>query len=102
MRRLLNRLGYWLSHRGLEADLAEEIEFHRNMKQREFEEAGLPALAASTASEVQPPSCWQGSICHLLPHQGPTTREASLLLPEMILRQLADNRLGYRSGKKAS
>src|SRR5258708_29909667 len=50
MLRLLNRLGYWLRHRRLEADLAEELDFHRNMKQREFEEAGLPALEASTAS----------------------------------------------------
>src|SRR5258708_27327919 len=50
MLRLLNRLGYWLRHRRLEADLAEEIEFHRNMKQRELEGAGLRALEASTAS----------------------------------------------------
>src|ERR1700730_10463466 len=50
MLRLLNRLGYWLGHRRLEADLAEEIEFHRNMKQRELEKAGLPALEASNAS----------------------------------------------------
>src|SRR5437773_11481142 len=50
MLRLLNRLGYWLRHRRLEADLAEEIEFHRSMRQRELEEEGLPALEASTAS----------------------------------------------------
>src|SRR5882672_2961030 len=50
MLRLLNRLRYWLRHRRMEADLAEELEFHRNMKQREFEEAGLPGLEASTAS----------------------------------------------------
>src|SRR5260370_20638373 len=50
MLRLLNRLGYWLRHRRLEADLAEEIEFHRNMKQRQFEGAGLPGLEACTAS----------------------------------------------------
>src|SRR5213080_3418616 len=50
MLRLLNRLGYWLRHRRQEADLAEEIEFHRSMRQRELEGAGLPALEASTAS----------------------------------------------------
>ncbi len=50
MLRLLNRLGYWLRHHRLEADLAEEIEFHRHMKQRELESAALPALEAATAS----------------------------------------------------
>jgi macrolide transport system ATP-binding/permease protein len=48
--RRLTRLGYWLRHSQMEADLTEEIEFHRNLKQRELEEAGLPALEASTAS----------------------------------------------------
>jgi hypothetical protein len=31
--------------------LAEELEFHRNLKQRELEEAGLPGLESSTASQ---------------------------------------------------
>jgi len=50
MLRLLNRLVYWLRHRRLGADLTEELEFHRNMKQREFEDAGLSAVEASKAS----------------------------------------------------
>lgn len=43
MRRLLRRLNYWLRHRQAEAILAEELEFHRAMKQREVEASGLPA-----------------------------------------------------------
>jgi hypothetical protein len=33
MPRFVNRLYYWLRHRKFESDLAEEIEFHRHMKQ---------------------------------------------------------------------
>jgi predicted permease len=48
--RLLRRLWYALRFRKLEADLAEELEFHRAMKQRELEDLGLEPRDAAFAS----------------------------------------------------
>ena len=39
MSKLLRRIFYALRHRKLEADLADEIEFHRQMKQQELQDA---------------------------------------------------------------
>ncbi len=50
MRQLLRRAWYLIRGRRLEADLAEEIEFHRALKQRELEESGLDAKAATFAT----------------------------------------------------
>jgi predicted permease len=41
MRRLLRRLQYWIHQRRLEQELAEEIETHRALKQKELEKSGL-------------------------------------------------------------
>ena len=46
MRSLFRRAWYALRHRQLEADLAEEIEFHRAMKQRELRERGADSSEA--------------------------------------------------------
>jgi hypothetical protein len=40
MRKLLRRLRYWIGSRSAYADLAEEIEFHRAMKQEQLEGTG--------------------------------------------------------------
>jgi hypothetical protein len=40
--RLWQRITYLWRHRQLDADLAEELEFHRQMKQAELEHAGVP------------------------------------------------------------
>lgn len=50
MRRLLLRLGYWFRQREFDAALQEEIEFHRAMKQQEFEADGLMPEAARFAA----------------------------------------------------
>ena len=50
MRQLLRRLSYLLRHRRFEADLAEEMAFHRVMKQQELEEGGLGPREAAFAS----------------------------------------------------
>jgi predicted permease len=50
MRQLLLRLGHLLRRRQFDNDLAEELEFHRLLKQREFEDRGqAPADAAFAA-----------------------------------------------------
>jgi hypothetical protein len=46
VRSLLRRLRSRIRYRRFEADVAEEIEFHRAMKQREWEHAGLTAEQA--------------------------------------------------------
>ncbi len=46
MRHLLRRLRARIRYRGFDADLAEEIEFHRAMKQRDGEQAGLTSTEA--------------------------------------------------------
>src|SRR5438128_12270686 len=48
--KLYRRLTYWLQHRRHEADLAEEIQFHRRLKERELTEAGVPAIQAAAAT----------------------------------------------------
>ena len=50
MRLLWQRLTYWFRHGDVDADLAEEIEAHRAMKQASLEAAGIPAADASHAS----------------------------------------------------
>jgi predicted permease len=49
MRRLLRRVWYLLRRPQFEADLAEELDFHRAMKQHELEEAGLEPREAAVA-----------------------------------------------------
>jgi predicted permease len=50
MRRLSRRLAYLLRSRQQDADLAEELELHRAMKQERLEQAGLPPDEAEMAS----------------------------------------------------
>ncbi|HEY7447400.1 MAG TPA: ABC transporter permease [Vicinamibacterales bacterium] len=51
MRQLIRRVWYAIRRRQLEADLAEEIEFHRAMKQRELVEAGVDASETPFAAQ---------------------------------------------------
>jgi putative ABC transport system permease protein len=46
----LRRARYWLQHDKVEADLSEEIEFHRQMKQEELEARGMSASEAAAES----------------------------------------------------
>ena len=50
MRSLLRRLRARIRYRRFDADLAEEMEFHRAMKQRELERAGLTENEATVQS----------------------------------------------------
>ena len=50
MRKLLRRLVYWIRRRRMDQELAEEIEFHRAMKQESFEQSGLAYEHARTES----------------------------------------------------
>jgi predicted permease len=50
MRKLLLRFRYWFRHRRSSQDLAEEIEFHRFLKQRDLEHSGLSTDDAEAAS----------------------------------------------------
>lgn len=50
MRKLLRRIGYWISHRRHEEALTEELEFHRSMKQEDLERKGIPAADAAADS----------------------------------------------------
>lgn len=50
MRSLLRRLRNRIRYRRFDADLSEEIEFHRAMKQREWEQAGLATIEARRMS----------------------------------------------------
>jgi len=50
MRRILRRLVHLLRHRRMAAELAEEMEFHRALAQRELEESGLRPAAAGHAA----------------------------------------------------
>ena len=50
MRQLSQRLRYWIGHKRVERELAEEIEFHRAMKQKELERSGMPSKEAGAAS----------------------------------------------------
>jgi len=47
---LLRRLKYWVRRDRLDAELAEEIEFHRALRQARLEESGLPPHEAAQAS----------------------------------------------------
>jgi len=46
----LRRLAFWFRHRHIDADLAEELETHRAMKQASLEAAGVPAADATYGS----------------------------------------------------
>lgn len=50
MQRLLRRFWYAIRQRRCEAELAEELEFHRAMKQRELESRGMTASEARSAA----------------------------------------------------
>src|SRR5215510_12842824 len=50
MKKLLRRLVYWIRRRRMDRDLAEEIEFHRALKQESFEQSGLTSEHARTES----------------------------------------------------
>ena len=50
MQQLLRRLWYLFRRRQLERDLSEELEFHREMKQREFEQSGGTIEEAAVAT----------------------------------------------------
>lgn len=50
MNRLLRRVRYWFTSRRADSDLAEEIEFHRTLKQEELERGGLSRQDAAAAS----------------------------------------------------
>jgi predicted permease len=53
MRQLLRRVWYAIRQRQFEADLAEEMDFHREMKQREVQQRGVePEEAAFAASRA--------------------------------------------------
>jgi predicted permease len=50
MNKLLRRVTYWFRKRRVEQELVEEIEFHRRLKQEQFEQAGMPPHEAAAAS----------------------------------------------------
>src|SRR5262245_15515520 len=50
MSKLLRRLVYWIRRRRMGEELAEEIEFHRVLKQQSLEQSGLPSEHATSAS----------------------------------------------------
>jgi putative ABC transport system permease protein len=51
MAKLFRRFYYWLKRRQLDAELAEELELHRSMKQQELEHRGMPTVDATYASQ---------------------------------------------------
>jgi hypothetical protein len=52
MRKLLRRLGHLLRQSRFEADLDEELAFHREMKRQELALKGFPAPGGSNASSA--------------------------------------------------
>ncbi len=50
MRTLLRRVKHWIRRDRLDADLAEEIELHRAMRQARLEASGVPPDEAAHAS----------------------------------------------------
>src|SRR5947209_18663327 len=50
MRSLIRRVLYFIRQREVEADLAEEMHFHREMKQRELERDGMSSADAASAA----------------------------------------------------
>lgn len=50
MLKLVRRLFYWTHQQHIENDLAEEIEFHRTMRQEQFRQVGLSSEAAAAGS----------------------------------------------------
>src|SRR5215471_8967909 len=50
MGKLFRRIHYWINRRRADAELAEEIEFHRALKQKNLERSGVPPAAADAAS----------------------------------------------------
>ena len=52
MQKLIRRLNYWFRRRKLDRDLAEEMEFHQAMVQRDLEESGMAADRAIHAGRL--------------------------------------------------
>jgi hypothetical protein len=50
MRQLIRRVWYAIQQRHLEADLAEEMEFHRAMTQHDLERGGVDVHTAATSA----------------------------------------------------
>ena len=50
MQKLFRRIRYWAGSRRAKADLAEEMELHRALKQEELERNGMSAKDAAGAS----------------------------------------------------
>src|SRR2546426_8393198 len=50
MGKLLRRIAYWIRHRQHEHALAEELEFHRSMKEQDLERQGMPPADAAVHS----------------------------------------------------
>ena len=50
MRQLLRRAWYFIRQRRIEAELAEEMALHRELKQRELEDGGLGPVEAAFAA----------------------------------------------------
>ena len=50
LNRLLRRLGYFWHRRQMDADLADELQFHQQMVQLELERSGMSPDVAASAS----------------------------------------------------
>jgi hypothetical protein len=50
MRKLVRHLHYWIHRHRIEAELQEELEFHRAARQSDFETSGLSSAAAADAA----------------------------------------------------
>src|SRR5262245_17569873 len=50
--RLLRRVHYFIYQRRADSDLVEEIEFHREMRQKELERSGIPRAEAQSKSRL--------------------------------------------------
>src|SRR5262245_51938100 len=50
MRKFLRRFRYWIRDGQRSRDLAEEMEFHRSLRQKDLERSGIPSDEAATVS----------------------------------------------------
>ena len=83
MRKLLRRLHYAVSQRRRERELSEELAFHRDMKQQEFESQGLPARDAAIAASTDPTVISQLQHARLaLAGSRPTSQNGALQMIE--------------------
>ena len=53
MGKLLRRIRYWFNRRRADSNLAEEIEFHRSLRQKSLERSGLSQADAASASRKE-------------------------------------------------